>query len=73
MLRFDNSATRMARLRNDKLAVNCLLLDGLVANSQKSYVHSECVAVDEELYSFRGRCPYIQYMPSKPAKHGLKF
>ena len=73
MLRFDNRATRIASLRNDKLAANRLLLDGLVANSQKSYVHSECVTVNKELYPFRGRCPHIQYMPSKPAKYGLKF
>ncbi len=31
------------------------------------------MSVDEELYPFRGRCKYIQYMPSKPAKYGLKF
>ena len=73
MFRFDNRATRMTKLRNNKLAANRLLLDGLVANSQKSYAHSECVTVDKELYFFRGRCPYIQYMPSKPAKHDLKF
>ena len=60
MLRFDNRATKMARFRNNKLAANRLLLDGLVAGNQKSYVHSECVTVDEELYPFRGRCPYVQ-------------
>ena len=25
------------------------------------------------LYPYRGRCRYRQYMPSKPARHGLKF
>ena len=28
--------------------------------------------VNEQLYSFRIRCRYIQYIPSKPAKYGLK-
>ena len=31
------------------------------------------ICVDEQLYSFRGRCPIKQYMPSKPAKYGIKF
>ena len=63
MLRFDNRATRMARLRNDPMAATRLLLDGLVTNSQKCCIHNECMTVDEELYPFRGRCLYIQYMP----------
>ena len=55
MLRFDNKATRKARLRNDLMAATRLLLGGLVTNSQKCYIHNDCVAVDEELYPFRGR------------------
>ena len=53
-----------------------LLLDGLVNNSQRAYwpgVEHGSVTVDEQLYPFRGRCRYIQYIPSKPAKYGLKF
>ena len=30
------------------------------------------VTVDEQLLAFRGRCPFKQYMPSKPAKYGIK-
>ncbi|XP_049892813.1 piggyBac transposable element-derived protein 4-like [Epinephelus moara] len=30
------------------------------------------VCVDEMLIGFRGRCPFLQYMPSKPDKYGLK-
>ena len=63
----------MARFRNDRIAATRPLLDSLVTNSQKCYIHNECVTVDEELYPFRGRCSYIQYMPSKPARYGLKF
>ena len=55
------------------MEATCLLLDGLVTNSQKCYIHNECVTVDEELYPFRGRCPNIQYIPSTPAKYGTKF
>ncbi|XP_067111143.1 piggyBac transposable element-derived protein 4-like [Osmerus mordax] len=30
------------------------------------------VTVDEQLLVFRGRCPFKQYMPRKPAKYGIK-
>ncbi|CAM4725044.1 unnamed protein product [Leuciscus chuanchicus] len=30
------------------------------------------VTVDEFLVPFRGHCPFRQYMPSKPAKYGIK-
>lgn len=30
------------------------------------------VCVDEQLVPFRGRCGFCQYIPSKPAKYGIK-
>ncbi|XP_077368563.1 uncharacterized protein LOC144013470 [Festucalex cinctus] len=30
------------------------------------------ICVDEQLVSFRGRCSFKQYIPSKPAKYGIK-
>ena len=30
------------------------------------------VTVDEELMPFRGRCPFRQYIPFRPAKYGIK-
>jgi len=30
------------------------------------------LTVDEQLLAFRGRCSFKQYIPSKPAKYGLK-
>ena len=49
MLRFGYRGTRMARLRNDRMAATRLLLHGLVTDNQKCYIHNECVTVDEEL------------------------
>jgi hypothetical protein len=31
------------------------------------------VTVDEQLVPFRGRCSFVQYMPNKPSKYGIKF
>jgi hypothetical protein len=30
------------------------------------------ITVDEQLMPFRGRCPFRQYIPSKPAKYRIK-
>lgn len=37
------------------------------------FIPYEYVTVDETLIPFRGRCSFRQYMPSKPAKYGIKF
>ncbi|XP_051913269.1 piggyBac transposable element-derived protein 4-like [Hippocampus zosterae] len=39
---------------------------------QKMYNVGRDVCVDEQLIAFRGRCNFKQYMPSKPAKYGIK-
>lgn len=73
-LRFDNPETRQSRLRNDKLAAVRLLLDAFATNCQRCFTPGEAgVTVDEQLYPYRGRCRFIQYLPNKPAKYGLKF
>ena len=73
ILRFDNPDTHQARLARDKLAAVRLLIEGFQSNSHSAFIPGECVTVDEQLYPFRGRCRYRQYMPNKPAKYGLKF
>ena len=72
-LRFDNPSKRQSRQSRDKITAVRLLIDGFVENSQKCYNHNESVTVGEQLYPYRGRCRFIQYMPSKPSKYGLKF
>lgn len=41
-------------------------------NCLTHYNASEFVTIDEMLHAFRGRCGFIQYIPNKPAKYGLK-
>lgn len=38
----------------------------------KYYTPSEYLTVDETLLSFRGRCPFKMFIPSKPDKYGIK-
>ncbi|XP_060846028.1 piggyBac transposable element-derived protein 4-like [Rhopalosiphum padi] len=71
-LRFDDRSTRADRRKFDKLSAIRSFLDSFVNNSRASYNKSEFTTIDEMLHPFRGRCQWIQYIPSKPAKYGIK-
>lgn len=72
VLRFDEKATRPQRGQIDKLAPIRNLLDNFVKNCKSKYCVGEFMTVDEMLVPYRGRCGFIQYIPNKPAKYGLK-
>ncbi len=42
-------------------------------NISSAFDPGQQLCVDECLYAFRGHCPFRQYIPSKPAKYGLKY
>lgn len=71
-LRFDDRTTRPERKCSDNIAPIRELFDAFVHNCKKSYSLGQCVTIDEKLESFRGRCKFKQYIPSKPAKYGVK-
>ena len=71
-IRFDNKSTRSARRQKDKLAPIREIWDKVNENLRKHYLPGENITVDEQLVPFRGRCPFRQYLPSKPDKYGMK-
>lgn len=71
-LRFDNKDNRLDRKLEDKLAPIREILDEFVKNCLKNYSPGDCITIDETLVPFRGRCSFIQYIPNKPAKYGIK-
>lgn len=71
-LRFDDSATREARKAVDKLAPLRDVTNIFADNCQISYYATDVGCVDEQLVTFRGRCSFKVYMPSKPGKYGIK-
>ena len=71
-LRFDDKITRHDRKITDKLAAIRFTLDSFVDNCKNNYCLGEYVTIDEMLIPFRGRCSFVQYIPNKPAKYGLK-
>ena len=71
-LRFDDKTTRIERRKVDKLAAIRDFFDAFVNNCKTSFNLSDYTTIDEMLHPFRGRCSFIQYIPSKPAKYGVK-
>lgn len=71
-MRFDDKATRDERLNHDKLAAFRDIWTMFVAQLTKFYVPGPDLCVDEQLVAYRGRCNFRQYIPSKPAKYGIK-
>ena len=41
-------------------------------NLRDAYTPDPHMTVDEQLVCFRGRCPFRQYIPSKPEKYAIK-
>ncbi|XP_036958596.1 piggyBac transposable element-derived protein 4-like [Acanthopagrus latus] len=72
VIRFDNRDTRPGRRQQDKLAAIREVWDKWVERLPLIYNPSPNFTVDERLVAFRGRCPFKQYMPSKPSKYGIK-
>lgn len=56
----------------DKLYKVRPLLDAVVKNFQASYTPSENLSIDESMVGFKGRLAFLQYMPKKPQKWGMK-
>ncbi|XP_055354003.1 piggyBac transposable element-derived protein 4-like [Paramacrobiotus metropolitanus] len=72
-LSFDRKSTRAARRTVDRMCVVRELWDHWVPVLRNSFSPGCYTTVDEQLYPFRGRCSFKQFMKSKPAKYGLKF
>jgi hypothetical protein len=71
-IRFDDKRSREERRRNDKLAAISEIWNAFIANCLDSYKPGALCTIDEHMISFRGRCSFIMYLPSKPDKYGIK-
>lgn len=71
-IRFDDSRTRIARLREVKLAPFRYVWEMFMKNLVMPYVPSLELCADEQLLTTRNRCSFRQYLPLKPGKYGVK-
>ncbi|KAF2889736.1 hypothetical protein ILUMI_16437 [Ignelater luminosus] len=60
------------KLKSDKLAALSEILEMFCQNCIKHYSIGEFCTVDEQLVFLSGHCSFRQYIPSKPAKYGIK-
>uniref|UniRef100_UPI003AB0FFAC piggyBac transposable element-derived protein 4-like n=1 Tax=Centroberyx gerrardi TaxID=166262 RepID=UPI003AB0FFAC len=68
-LRFDDKLTQP---RHTKLAAFQNIWEKWVHRLPLLFNPGRDVCVDEQLVPFKGHCRFRQYMPSKPAKYGIK-
>lgn len=71
-IRFDDSRTRAFRQQTDKAAPIRDIWNFLNNNLASNFEPYESVTIDEQLFPYRGRTKFTQYIPSKPAKYGIK-
>lgn len=69
VLRF---AKRETRVRSDKLAPIRDVWEKWMQLLPLMFNPGPEVTLDERLLPFRGKCPFWQYIPSKPGKYGIK-
>ena len=48
------------------------VVNSLVQNYKFSYIMKKEVSVDESMIAYKGRLSFLQYMPKKPHKWGIK-
>ena len=56
----------------DKLYKVRPILDVVLEQFKVNYTLSENVSIDESMIGFKGRLAFLQYMPNKPHKWGMK-
>lgn len=71
-LRFDDAQTRVERRADDKLAPFREIWDCFISKCKSNYVPGCDMTIDEQLVTFRGRCGFRMYIPSKPGRYGIK-
>nr|XP_061807312.1 piggyBac transposable element-derived protein 4-like [Nerophis lumbriciformis] len=69
---FDDRLLRPQRHHQNKMSPISDIWNMWNALLPKMYNLGREICIDEQLVSFSGRCSFRQYMPSKPAKYGLK-
>lgn len=71
-LRFDDSSTRSARFKTDPLAPIRGVWSTFLSQLLTNYRPGADLTIDEQLLITRGYCTFVQYIPSKPGKYGIK-
>ena len=66
-------SSRSQRLQTDKFALFSEVWNHVIENFRTMYKPGAFITVDEQLFPSKARCPFTQYMASKPDKFGQKY
>ena len=72
VLRFDDAAARRSARSPDKFSPIRNVFEIWNKSLLDAYVPGPNLTIDQQLVTFRSRCPFRQYMPLKPGKYGTK-
>ncbi|XP_072562559.1 uncharacterized protein [Paramormyrops kingsleyae] len=72
-LRFDDKDTRAERVKTDRFAAISDIWTRFTKNCAERFTPGEHMTIDEQLFPTKVRCPFTQYIASKPEKCGIKF
>ncbi|XP_047661109.1 uncharacterized protein LOC125139768 [Tachysurus fulvidraco] len=72
-LRFDDKDTRAEQVKTDKFAAISDIWTRFNKNCAESFTPGEHMTIDEQLFPTKVRCPFSQYIATKPGKFGIKF
>ena len=56
----------------DKLWKIRIVIDSVNEQAQDSFTPGQYISIDESMIGTRGRLSFLQYMPKKPTKWGIK-
>ena len=71
---FDDIDSRQTRRAEDvKFHKFRDVLDAFKKKIREGLIPGSRLCVDEQLYAYKGRCSFKQFMPTKPNKYGIKF
>ena len=73
VIRFDDKNSRAPRRAQDKFAAIWEVFSIVNSKLIHHYIPGVNLTFDEHLMSYRGGCSFIQYLPLKPDKYGIKF
>lgn len=71
-IRFDDSSTRNERKKTDKAAAIRDVWNSFNSNLPKYFKPHESITIDEQLFPFKGKCPFRVYIPNKPDPRGIR-
>ncbi|KAL2737024.1 piggyBac transposable element-derived protein 4-like [Vespula squamosa] len=59
-------------LQIDNFALISEIWNKFIENSQHCYKPNAHVIIDEQIFPTKAKCKFMQYMPNKPDKYGMK-